>query len=67
MVVKRESWSIVEKLHNGRTKINFYPFCLAENILIEHFNGDRLLNKRKNIIGGCRHQVKLLLKSFKWK
>ena len=58
---------VEQKIHNGRTKINFYPFCSAENIFIEHFNDDRLLNKRKKNFSGCRHQVKLLLRSFKWK
>ena len=41
---------VEQKIHNGRTKINFYPFCSAENIFIEHFNDDRLLNKRKKIL-----------------
>ena len=73
MVVKRGSlksrirWSVVEKVYGG-TKINFCPLCLAEKLhLIEHFNDNRLLKKRKEFISGCRHQLKLLLKSFKRK
>ena len=51
-----------------RTKINYCPLCLAEKLhLIEHFNDNQLFNKRIEFISGCRHQVKLLLKSFKWK
>ena len=50
-------WSIVEKVYH-RTKINFCPLCLAEKLnLIEHFNENRLLNKRNEFISGCRHQV----------
>ena len=49
-------------------KINYCPLCLAEKLhLIEHLNDNRLLNKRNEFITGCRHQVKLLLKSFKRK
>ena len=37
-------WSIVKKVY-GRTKISFYPLCLAEKFhLIEHFHGKRLFN-----------------------
>ena len=53
----------------GRT-IFFFFFSLriAENVnLIEHFNDNRLLNKRNEFITGRRHQFKLLLKSFKRK
>ena len=61
-IMKRIRWSVVEKVY-GRAKINFCLLCLAEKVhLIEHFNGNRLLNKRKEFISGCRHQVKLLLK-----
>ena len=66
-ITSRIRWSIVEKVY-GRTKINYCPLCLAEKLhLIEHFNDNRLLNKRNEFISGCRHQVKLLLKSFKRK
>ena len=62
--MSRSRWSIVEKVY-GRTKINFCTLCLAEKLyLIEHFNDNRLLNKRNEFISGCGHQVKLLLKSF---
>ena len=66
-ITSRIRWSIVEKVYGG-TKINFCPLCLAEKLhLIEHFNDNRLLNKRNEFISGCRHQLKLLLKSFKRK
>ena len=42
------------------------PLCLADESY-RHFNKNRLSNKRKEFISGCRHQVKLLLKSFKQK
>ena len=65
--MSRIRWSIVEKVC-GRTQINFCPLCLAEKVhLIEHFNDDRLLNKKNELISGCRHQVKSLLKSLKRK
>ena len=63
-IMSRIRWSIVEKVY-GQTKINFCPLCLAEKVhLIEHFNDNRLLNKRNEFICECRHQVKLLLKGF---
>ena len=66
-ITSRIRWSVVEKVC-GRTKINYCPLCLAEKShLIEHFNDNRLLNKRNEFISGCRHQVKLLLKNFKRK
>ena len=66
-VMSRIRRSVVEKVY-GKTKINFCPLCLAEKVyLIEHFNDNRLFNKRNEFISGCRHQVKLSLKSFKRK
>ena len=63
----RIRWSLVEKVYS-RTKINFCPLCSAEKLhLIQNFNDNRLLNKRNEFISGCRHQVKLLMKSFKRK
>ena len=60
-IMSRIRWSINEIY--GRTKINFSPICLAENLhYIEHFNGNRLLNKRNEFISGCRYEVKFLLK-----
>ena len=55
-IASRIRWSIVEKVY-GSTKINFCPLCLAEKLhLLEHFNGNRLLNKRNEFISGCsRH------------
>ena len=66
-ITSRIRWLIVEKVY-GRTKINSCSLCLAEKLhIIEHFNDNRLLNKRNEFISGCRHQVKLLLKNFKRK
>ena len=49
-----------------KTKIDRCPLCLAEKLhLIEYFNDFRLLNKRSEFINHCRHQNKLLFKSFK--
>ena len=49
-----------------RTKINFCSLGLTEIVhLIEHVNDNPLLNKKNEFISGCRHLVKLLLKSFK--
>ena len=51
-ITSRIRWSIVEKVYGG-TKINFCPLCLAEKLhLIEHFNDNRLLNKRNEFISG---------------
>ena len=66
-ITSRIRWTIVEKVF-GWTKINYCPLGLAENLhLIEHFNDNRSLNKRNEFISECKHQVKLLLKSFKRK
>ena len=63
-IMPRIRWPIVEKVC-GKTKIDFCPLCLAENVHSrEHFNDNWLSNKRSEFISGCRHQVKLLLKSF---
>ena len=65
-IMSRIRWSINEIY--GRTKINFCPICLAENLhFIEHFMGNRLLNKRNEFISGCRYEVKFLLKGFERK
>ena len=34
---------------------------------MEYFNDNRLLNKRKEFISGCTHQVKSLVESVKRK
>ena len=66
-ITSRISCSIVEKVY-GRTKNNFCPLSLAEKLhLIEHSDDNRLLNKRNELIFGCRHQVKWVPKSFKRK
>ena len=66
-IMSRIIWSIVEKVY-AKTKINFSPLYFAEKVhVIEHFNDNQLLNKRNKFISGCRHQVKLLLKSLKRK
>ena len=65
--MSRIRWWIVEKVYD-KTKINFYPLCLAEKVkLLEDFIDNWLLNKRNKFFSGCRHQVKLLLKSFERK
>ena len=66
-ITSRIRWSFAEKVY-VRTKINFCPLCLTKKLhLIEHSNDHWLLNKRTKLISEGRHQVKLLLKSFKWK
>ena len=63
--MSRIRWAVIEKAY-GRTKINFCPLCLAEEVhLVEHFNDNPLLNKTNELISGCRHQVKLMLERFK--
>ena len=53
--MSRIRWSIVEKSY-GQTKINLCPLYLAKKLhLIEHFIDNRLLNKRNEFIGRCRH------------
>ena len=64
-IMSRIRWAVIEKAY-GRTKINFCPLCLAEEVhLVEHFNDNPLLNKTNELISGCRHQVKLMLERFK--
>ena len=58
-------WSSADGQVYGKTKINVCPLWLAEKVhLKEHFNDNKLLNKRNKFISRCRYQVKLLLKSF---
>ena len=65
--MSRISWSIVGKLY-GKTKIIFCLLFLAEKVaVVEHFNDNRLWDKRNEFVSGCRHQIKLFLKSFKRK
>ena len=67
MVFKKRSNNVWYN-KSGRAKINFCPLRLAEKLHhIELFNENRLLNKKNKFISGFRHQVKLLLKSFKRK
>ena len=62
--MSRSKWSIVEKVY-GKTSTNFCLLYLATKVhLLEHFNDNRLLNKRNEFISGCRLQVKLLLKNL---
>ena len=62
--MSRIRWSIVKKVY-GNARINFCSLCSSEIVhLIEHFNDNRVLSKRNELISGCRHQVQLLLKSF---
>ena len=65
--MSRTRSSFVEKVY-GRTKINFCPLCLAEKVHLQgHLNGSRLLNERNGFSGVRRHEIKVLLKSFKQK
>ena len=67
-IMCRIGWSNLKKVY-GEININFCPLWLAEKVhfIIEHSDGNRVLNIRDEFISGPRHQVKLLLKSFKRK
>lgn len=64
-ILSRIRWSIAKKVY-GNAKIDFCPLCSAEKVsLIEHFDDNRILNKRNEFICACRHQVQSLPKSFR--
>ena len=47
-------WSSADGQVYGKTKINICPLWLAEKVhLIEHFNDNKLLNKRNKFISRC--------------
>ena len=59
------SWEIIAQVYSN-TRINFCVLCLTEKLkIIGVFDDSRLLNKKSELINACRHQNKLLLKSFK--
>ena len=58
-------WSIVTKVLS-KTQLNFCKLCLSEKFyIIKSLNDSNLLNKISKLVNTCRHQSKLLLKSFK--
>ena len=58
-------WSIVRKVL-PKTQSNFCKLFLFEKFyIIKSLNGPNLLNKKSELVNACRHQSKLLLKSFK--
>ena len=59
------SWEIIAQVYSN-TRINFCVLCLSDNLkIIAAFNDSRFLNKKSELVNACRHQNKLLLKSFK--
>ena len=58
-------WSIVTKVLS-KTQLNICKLCLSEKFyIIKSLNDPNLLNKKSELVNTCRHQSKLLLKSFK--
>ena len=50
----------------SKTEFNFCKLCLSEKFyIIKLLNDPNLLNKKSELVNTCRHQTKLLLKSFK--
>ena len=46
-------------------KLNFCKLCLSEKLyIIKSLNDPKFLNKKSELVNTCRHQSKLLLKSF---
>ena len=59
------TWELIAQV-NANTRINFCVLCLTEKLKIIHmFDDPRSLNKKSELVNTCRHQNKLLLKSFK--
>ena len=59
-------WSIVEKI-SCNTKISYCKLGVLEKLyIIDFIDVIRLLNKRNELISGCKHQKKVLLKNVKW-
>ena len=57
-------WSIVTKVLST-TQLNFCKLCLSERFyIIKSLNDPNLLNEKSELVNNCRHQSKLLLKSF---
>ena len=64
-IIPEISWDIFAQV-NSKTRINFCLLCLTEKLkIIDVFDDPRLLNKKSELVNTCRHQNKLLLKSFK--
>ena len=60
-------WSIVRKVLS-KMQLIFCKLCLSEKFyIIKSLNDPNLLNKKSELVNTCRHQSKLLLKSFKKK
>ena len=60
-------WSILTKVLS-KIQLNFCKFCLSEKFyIIKSLNDPNLHNKKSELVNTCRHQSKLLLKSFKKK
>ena len=58
-------WSIVAKFLS-KTLLRFCNLCLSQKIyIIKSFSDPNLPNKKFELVNTCRHQGKLLLKSFK--
>ena len=58
-------WGIVTKVLST-TQLNFCKLCLSERFyIIKSLNDPNLLNEKSELVNNCRHQSKLLLKSFK--
>ena len=47
----------------SEAQLNFFKLCLSEKFY--ELNDPHLLNKKSQLVKTCRHQSKLLLKSFK--
>ena len=59
------TWEMIAQVY-ANTRINFCVLCLTEKLkIIDVFDDPRLLNKKSELVNTCRHQLKLLLKSFK--
>ena len=59
------SWEIIAQVYSN-TRIKFCVLCFTEKLkIIDVFDDSRLLNKKSELVNACRHQNKLLLKSFK--
>ena len=58
-------WSVVAKVLS-KIHLNLWKLCLSERFyIINSLNDPNLLNKNSELVNNCRHQWKLLLKSFK--
>ena len=59
------TWEMIAQVY-ANTRVNFCVLCLTEKLkIIDVFDDPRLLNKKSELVNTCRHQLKLMLKSFK--